>query len=100
MSWLDLSYVLSGESRDPFHVPGKESELIFFLGVIVSLPLLVAAMLSMPWSSVNVAVFIAMGAAIALFSLRGLYDRRFRMRRLREVSKLRAELLGGADHTA
>jgi len=102
MTWKQALATLSGpdaamEALDPFYVPARTNEAVAFIGVASTAWVVPVAPFFVSLTSQNLAI-ITLAAVIASGALyRGIQARRYRLRRMAAVSRLRARLLESDD---
>ena len=97
MTKLGLAYALTGKNRDQFHVPGKEAELVSFVGAGLLGSVLLVALFLVRLDSGHAPILLAVGALTILIFVRGIRQRQHRLARVNEVEDLRARL-AKTDH--
>lgn len=84
----------SPAASDPFYVPDKTSERVYFFAAVVSAGIVIAAPFTLRLTLMNAVVEVGLAAAVALSAFaRGMGERRRRLNRAEQVEQLRASLL-------
>ena len=92
MPIIDLAYALSGESKDPFYIPPRETEIGSFIAASICFALLVAVVILVPLDRSDIPIVCGMAIVALFFLVRGVRARRYRKRRVREVNDLHEKL--------
>jgi hypothetical protein len=83
----------SPAASDPFYVPDKTSERVYFFAAVVSAGIVIAAPFTLRLTLMNAVVEVGLAALALSAFARGMGERRRRLNRAEQVEQLRASLL-------